>query len=60
MVLKKIVSVYLKSKDYPQNQPSLIFPNIKYADMNNGIIEFVMVVANHGFSLFGLEVSLEI
>jgi len=57
MVLKKIILIYLEFKYYPQKPPSLIFPNITYTDMNKGIPELFMYLANSGFSLFGLEVG---
>jgi hypothetical protein len=57
MVLKKSISVNLKIKYYPENRPRYIFPNIIYADINKGIPEFFMCLANDGFSLFGLEVK---
>lgn len=60
MVLKKIISIYLNPDYYPQNQPTLIFSNIEHVDMNNGIPEFLMFLANYGFSLFGFEVKLKL
>ncbi|KAE9525194.1 hypothetical protein AGLY_014438, partial [Aphis glycines] len=46
-----------KFRYYPQKPPSLIFPNITYTDMNKGIPELFMYLANSGFSLFGLEIT---
>lgn len=60
MVLKKSISMNVKFKYYPENRPTCIFPNIKYTDINNGIPEFLMYLANDGFSLFGLEVRYNI
>jgi len=56
MVLKKIILIYLEFKYDTKNPPSLIFPNITYTDMDKGIPELFMYLANNGFSLFGLEV----
>lgn len=57
IVLRKIVRVYLKFKYYPQEIPSFIFPDITYAQINNGTPEYLKYLANDGFLLFGLEVN---
>lgn len=58
MTLKKMNLVYLNFKNYLQELKMVIFPNVTYADINNGIPEFFMYMVNDGFSLFGLEVKI--